>query len=129
MENSEPKYKFCVLDHIWYVAESWSRREHNNLSGKTLFFFCWLWIVVIPLYIPLSNHYFGLLPTAVLFPLVIFIPSLFCKLRYTPDRQEAIVRHYGKLKHPGRKLALVILIFFLLTVTSFSLMFHFNFMH
>ena len=129
MGNSERKYRFCVLDRIWYAAESWSRQVHNNLSGNSLFFFCWLWIVAIPVFIPLARHYFGRLIAIIVLPFVCLIPTLYCKLRYFPDRRKAIARHYGKLRHPGRELALTVLIFLLLTLASFTLMFHLGFIH
>lgn len=129
MWNSERKYRFCFLDRIWYAAEGWSRREHNNLSGNSLFFFCWLWIVTIPVFIPLALHYLGRLIAIISLPLVCLIPTLFCKLRYTPDRRKAIARHYGKLRHPGSELALTVLVFLLLTVASFALMYHLGLIH
>ncbi len=129
MGNNERKYRFCVLDRIWYAAESWSRQVHNNLSGNSLFFFCWLWIVAIPIFIPLARHYFGRLIAIIAWPFICLVPSLLCKLRYTPDRRKAIAQHYGKLRHPGRELALTVLVFLLLAVTSFALMFHLGFIH
>ncbi len=127
--NSERKYRFCFLDRIWFAAESWSRKVHNNLSGSSLFFFCWLWIVAIPVFIPLALHYLHCLIAVITLPIVCLIPSLLCKLRYTPERRKAIARHYGKLRHPGREVALIILVSILLTVASFTLMFHLGFIH
>ncbi len=127
--KKQKKYRCCFLDRIWYAAESWSRNVHNNLSGSTLFFFCWLWIVVIPVYIPIALHYLHWLIAVIALPFVCLIPSLLCKLRYTPERRKAIALHYGKLRHPGREVALIILISILLTAASFALMFHLDFIH
>ena len=65
---------------------------------------------------------------AIVIPLC-FLPDLFCKLRYTAGRREALREHYGKMKHPGRKLAKIVLIAIALTVVNFALMFHFGFIH
>lgn len=42
MEKDNRKYRICFIDYMWYVAEEWSEREHNNLNGRMLLFFCWL---------------------------------------------------------------------------------------
>ena len=47
-----------------------------------------------------------------------FLPDLFCKLRYTAGRREALREHYGKMKHPGRNLAKIVLIAIALIVAN-----------
>ena len=56
-------------------------------------------------------------------------PDLFCQLRYTAGRREALREYYGKMKHPGRKLAKIVLIAIALTVVNVALMFHLGFIH
>ena len=58
-----------------------------------------------------------------------FLPDLFCQLRYTAGRREALREYYGKMKHPGRKLAKIVLIAIALTVVNVALMFHLGFIH
>ena len=53
MEKDNRKYRICFIDYMWYVAEKWSEREHNNLNGRMLLFLCWLFAITIPLGIPL----------------------------------------------------------------------------
>ena len=65
---------------------------------------------------------------AIVIPLC-FLPDLFCKLRYTAGRREALREHYGKMKHPGRKLAKIVLIAIALIVANVALMFHLGFIH
>ena len=47
----------------------------------------------------------------------------------TAGRREALREHYGKMKHPGRKLAKIVLIAIALIVANVALMFHLGFIH
>ncbi|RGS57829.1 hypothetical protein, partial [Phocaeicola vulgatus] len=76
----------------------------------------------------LAHFSISIYSLAIVIPLC-FLPDLFCKLRYTAGRREALREHYGKMKHPGRKLAKIVLIAIALTVVNFALMFHFGFIH
>lgn len=58
-----------------------------------------------------------------------FLPGVFCRFRYTAGRREALREHYGTMKHPGRKLAKIVLIAIALTVVNVALMFHLGFIH
>lgn len=119
MKSANDKFKPCFIDRIWYVAETWSAREHNNLNGGMLLFQSWLYIIVLPCGL-LAGYFFGW-QCAVLSVAFCFLPSQFCKLRYTAERREALREHYGKLKHPGRKLAKIMLCGIALTIVSFTL--------
>ena len=59
MEKDNRKYRICFIDYMWYVAEIWHEREHNNLNGKALLFLCWLFVILIPLGIPPVLRLFG----------------------------------------------------------------------
>ena len=113
------KYRVCFLDRMWYVAERFSEREHNNLNGGMLLFMCWLFVIIMPLGLTLG-HFFG--PSIAVSSLILgVLPSVFCKLRYTPARREALHEHYREMKHPGRRLIGIILIAIALTVANLSL--------
>lgn len=127
MDKNNCKYRICFIDYMWYVAEKWSEREHNNLNGRTLLFLCWLFAILVPLGTPLMLRYFSWIIAFAVVMILCFLPDLFCKLRYTAGRQEALREHYGKMKHPGRKLAKIVLIAIALTVANFALMFHLGF--
>ena len=129
MDKDNRKYRICFIDYMWYVAEIWHEREHTNLKGSTLLFVCWLFPILIPLGIPLLSHLFSWIIAFAVMMILCFLPDLFCKLRYTAGRREALREHYGKMKHPGRKLAKIVLIAIALTVANFALMFHFGFIH
>ena len=34
MDKDNRKYRFCFIDYMWYVAEKWSEREHNNILRR-----------------------------------------------------------------------------------------------
>ena len=121
MGNSERNLRFCVIDYIWYVAERFSEREHNNLNGGMLLFMCWLFVIIMPLGLTLG-HFFG---PAIAVPSLILsvLPSVFCKLRYTPARRETLREHYREMKHPGRKLIGIILTAIALIIAYIILMF------
>ena len=123
------RYQIGFIDYIWYVAEKWSEKEHNNLNGGALLFLCWLFVILIPVVIPLAFRYLGwAIALAVVIP-ICFLPSLFCKLRYTAGRRETLCEHYRDMKRPGRRLITIILVAFALTITDFILMFHLGFIH
>ncbi|EFI01925.1 hypothetical protein, partial [Bacteroides sp. 1_1_14] len=98
MEKDNRKYRICFIDYMWYVAEIWHERERTNLNGRMLLFWCWLFVLLIPLGVPPILRLFGwMIGLAIVIPLC-FLPDLFCKLRYTAGRREALREHYGKMK-------------------------------
>ena len=118
MEKNNRKYRICFIDYIWYVAERFSEREHNNLNGGMLLFMCWLFAILIPVVIPMAFRYLGcIIALAAVIPLC-FLPSLFCKLRYTTGRRTALREHYHDMKHPVRRLITIILVAFALTIAQ-----------
>lgn len=36
MKRANEEFKPCFIDYIWYVAETWSAKEHTNLNGGML---------------------------------------------------------------------------------------------
>ena len=103
MEKDNRKYRICFIDYMWYVAEIWHERERTNLNGRMLLFWCWLFVLLIPLGVPPILRLFGwMIGLAIVIPLC-FLPDLFCKLRYTAGRREALREHYGKMKHQENK--------------------------
>ena len=127
MEKGRNKYRICFIDYMWYVAEKWSEREHNNLNGGMLLFLCWLFVIVMPLGLTLGCLWD---PAIALSSLVlVFLPSVFCRLRYTPARREALREHHRGIKHPGMRLFSIILIAIALMIAVFVLMFHLGFIH
>ena len=123
------KYRFCFIDYMWYIAEKWSEREHNNLNGSALLFLCWLFAITIPLGIPLMFRCFSQIVAFAVVMIFCFLPSMFCKLRYTTGQCKTIREHYREMKHPGRNLLKIVLISIALAVANTVLMFHLGFIH
>lgn len=120
MVNGNSKYRVCFIDYIWYVAERFSEREHNNLNGGMLLFLCWLAVIVLPCAL-LIGRFFGWPGALAVVVILCFLPGLFCKLRYTAGRCEALRDHYRGMKRPGMKLLGIIFIAIALTVANLSL--------
>ena len=80
-----------------------------------------LFVIIMPLALTLG-YFFG---PAIAVPSLILgvLPSVFCKLRYTPARREALHEHYREMKHPGRKLIGIILTAIALIIAYIILMF------
>ena len=129
MEKDKRKYRICFIDYMWYVAEIWSEREHNNLNGRMLLFLCWLYVILIPLGLPLALHLFSWVVAVPVEIILCLFPALLCKLRYTSGRREVLLEQYGKMKHPGRKLVQIAIVAIALTVVNVALMFHLGFIH
>ena len=127
MGKDNCKYRFCLIDYMWYVAERFSEREHNNLDGGMLLFLCWLFVIVIPLGLTLGCLWGSIFAVSSL--ILAFLPSVFCRLRYPPARREALRKHYRGMQHPGRRLFSIILIAVALMIAVFVLMFHLGFIH
>lgn len=129
MEKGKRDYRICFIDYMWYVAEKWSEREHNNLNGRMLLFLCWLFAILLPLAIPLLFRIFSWMLAFAVGVLLCFLPGVFCKFRYTPGRREALREHYKGLRQPGRQLGIIVLVAIALTVVDFALMSYFGFIH
>lgn len=123
MGKGKRDYRICFIDYMWYVAEKWSEREHNNLNGRMLLFLCWLFAI------PLLFHLFSWMVAFAARVFLCFLPGVFCKFRYTPGRREALREHYKGLRQPGRQLGIIVLVAIALTVVDFALMSYFGFIH
>ncbi len=107
----------------------WSDRDHNILLGGLLWFLCWLYVILIPLGLPLALHLFSWVVAVPVEIILCLFPALLCKLRYTSGRRSVLLEHYGKMKHPGRKLVQIAIVAIALTVVNVALMFHLGFIH
>ena len=118
-------------NHILAKRDNSAWPKGSKLSGfsSMLLLFCWLFAILVPLGTPLMFRYFSWIVAFAIVMILCFLPDLFCQLRYTAGRREALREYYGKMKHPGRKLAKIVLIAIALTVVNVALMFHLGFIH
>lgn len=127
MERTPRRYRFCFIDYIWYVAEK-NRETGSPTSGSQLFFLCWIFAIVIPLVIPVALHFLGRIAAFAGMLIILLVPDLFCKFRYTAGRREALRDHKG-MKQFVRKQGLILLAAYALAGANIALMFHLGFMH
>ncbi len=116
-----------IIDYIWYIGEALNRKYGNPSSGDTLLLLLWIVAFLIPLIIPLIYLLIGN-PATIIFGLgLIFLPFVFCKLRYTNQRRKAIFKHYSNIKNVYMRWGVIIAVIIGLSAMNFWLMYHFGF--
>ena len=91
MEKDNRKYRICFIDYMWYVAEIWHERERTNLNGRMLLFWCWLFVLLIPLGFPPILRLFGWM-----IGLAIVIPIYSASYAIQPDGVKRSVNITGR---------------------------------
>lgn len=119
--------RYYIFDYIWYVGEALKWKEGSPSSGDTLLLFTWLFAFLIPLIMPLMYKFLGK-PTAMILGLsMIFLPLLYCKLRYTKQRRETIFEHYSGIKNIFTRWLVLFSAIIVIATMNFMLMYHFGF--
>lgn len=91
------------IDYIWFVGESFHRREKSPGDGAALIMWCWYLNVAMILLALFHRIAGGLIFYLVIIPVLLAAPFLFCRFRYTAKRQDEIfASHSGK--KTGRRL-------------------------
>lgn len=91
------------IDYIWFVGESFHRREKSPGDGAALIMWCWYLDVVIILLQLFHRIVEGWIFFLLVVPLLLSVPFLFCRFRNTAKRQDEIFTRYS-CKKTGRKL-------------------------
>lgn len=91
------------IDYIWFVGESFHRREKSPGDGAALITWCWYLDVAMILSTLFHRLVEGWIFFLLVVPLLLSIPFLFCRFRYTIKRQDEIFTRYS-CKKTGRKL-------------------------
>ncbi len=119
--------RYYIFDYIWYIGEALKCKDGSPSSGDTLLLFLWLFAFLIPLIIPLTYQLLGN-PTAMILGLgMIFLPILFCKLRYSKKRCKAIFEHYSGIKNIFTRWIVLFVAIIVIAAINFMLMYHFGF--
>lgn len=119
--------RYYIFDYIRYIGEAIKRKEGSPSSGDTLLLLTWLFAFLIPLIMPLMYQILGN-PTAMILGLgMIFLPILFCKLRYSKKRREAIFKHYSGMKSIFTRWLVLFSAIIVIAAINFMLMYHFGF--
>lgn len=118
--------RYFIFDYIWYIGEALKRKEGSPSSGDTLLLFTWLFAFLIPLIMPLMYQFLGN-PTAIILGFcLIFLPILFCKLRYTKQWREAIFKHYSGIKNIITRWLILFGAIIIFAAMNFMLRYHFG---
>lgn len=122
--------RFTVLDYIWYVSEAIREKECNyNMSGLTILSFIWWFCILVPLIAPLMYSFLGNPTTIIVSLILLFLPELFCRLRYTSARKQTILQHYSGMRHLWRRMFIIVTTALILTAFNLSLMYYLGFIH
>ena len=112
----------CTVDYVWYVAERFGKTTQNpKMTGSNLFFILWIWIVMLPFIGPLLYHNLGCEVAVVAGICFLFLPSLFCRIRYKYQRREMLNLKFGHINNLGIRLIGLYLLGILLMIASFAL--------
>lgn len=119
--------RYYIFDYIWYIGEALKRKNGCPSSGDTLLLLTWLFAFLIPLIMPLMYHKLGNPATMIFGFGLIFLPILFCKLRYTRQQREAIFKHYSGIKNIFTRWLVLFSAIIEIAAMNFMLMYHFGF--
>lgn len=118
--------RYYVFDYIWYIGEALKRKNGCPSSGDTLLLLTWLFAFLIPLIIPLMYQFLGNPATIIFGFILIFLPIIFCKLRYIQQRREAIFEHYIGIKNIFTRWLILFGAIIIFAAMNFMLMYHFG---
>lgn len=120
-----PKYN--LLDYIWHIGEALRKKDGNPSSGSLTLSFVWWFGILVPLLLPAMYRIFGN-PTAIICGLaLLFLPEIFCRLRYTEQRRKEIMEHYSGMKKLYQRLFVIYGLTILFAATVLIIMFSLGF--
>lgn len=94
------------IDYIWFVGESFHRREKAPGDGAALIMWCWYLDAAMILSTLFHRIAGGLIFYLVIIPVLLVAPFLFCRFRYTAKRQDEIFARHSRKKTGRRLLAI-----------------------
>ncbi len=99
--------RYYLLDYIWYIGEALREKDGNSSSGSLILSFVWLFGILVPLLLPVMYLLFGN-PAAIICGLILlFLPEIYCRLRYTGQRRIEIMEHYSRMKSLYKRLFVI----------------------
>ena len=120
-----PKYN--LFDYIWHIGEALRKKDGNPSSGSLTLSFVWWFGLLVPLLLPVMFRLFGN-PAAIICGLaLIFLPEIFCRLRYTVQRRKEIMEHYSSMKRLYQRLFVIYASTILFAATVLIIMFSLGF--
>ncbi|MDE5629823.1 MAG: hypothetical protein K2I69_09725 [Muribaculaceae bacterium] len=120
-----PKYN--LFDYIWYIGEALRKKDGNPSSGSLTLNFVWLFGILVPLLLPVMFRLFEN-PAAIICGLaLLFLPEIFCRLRYIAQRRKEIMEHYSGMKRLYQRLFVIYGLTILFAATVLIIMFSLGF--
>ena len=101
--------RYYLFDYIWYIGEALREKGGSPSSGSLTLSFVWCFGILVPLLLPVMYRLFGN-PAAIICGLaLLFLPEIFCRLRYSAQRREGIMEHYSGMKRLYQRLFVIIM--------------------
>lgn len=119
--------RYYIFDYIWYIGEALRKKDGNSSSGDLVLCIVWLFGVLVPLFMPVMYRLLGNPVTIMCGFTMIFLPDVFCKIRYKEHRRKAIMEHYSELKSLYLRLFVIYVVTILFAAIALSLMFSIGF--
>lgn len=99
---NQTKYRYYFFDYLYFKGETWGRTK-GRMSGFTLLFWYWLWLVVFPGNTLLCYNVvqqWSPLHLGYLCAMFLFI-CVFILVRYRRARVQALMNHYRRSRRVG----------------------------
>ena len=114
------------IDYIWFVGESFHVWEKSPGDGEALLMGCWYLDAALPLLTFLHRVAGGWWFYLAAVPVVLLVPFVFCRFRYTAKRRDEIFARFSH-KHTGRRLLAIGAVIAGICCLEAFLMLHFGF--
>jgi len=98
------KFNASIIDYIWYVGEKFHQQEHGPGDGTALIAICWYCVFFLPLISLINKLNILFMIRIFISVLLMVIPYIFCRIRYSPERKEMIRLQYKGKRSWGRRL-------------------------
>jgi hypothetical protein len=119
--------RYYLFDYIWYIGEALREKGGSPSSGSLTLSFVWCFGILVPLLLPVMYRLFGN-PAAIICGLaLLFLPEIFCRLRYSAQRREGIMEHYSGMKRLYQRLFVIYGLTILFAATVLIIMFSLGF--
>ena len=119
--------RYYLFDYIWYIGEALRIKGGSPSSGSLTLSFVWWFGLIVPLQLPVMYRLIGN-PAAIICGLaLLFLPEIFCRLRYTEQRRKEIMEHYSGMKRLYQRLFVIYASTILFAATVLIIMFSLGF--
>lgn len=119
--------RYYLFDYIWYIGEALRIKGGSPSSGSLSLSFVWWFGIIVPLLLPLMYRLFGNRAAIICGLALLFLPEIFCRLRYTEQRRKVKMEHYSGMKRLYLRLFVIYGLTILFAATVLIIMFSLGF--